>query len=164
MRFKSRYSIFFLKIFKIQTISNTKTTNKTKTTNNNIFRCNNLTTHLGFQRKIIVIIHGISFLKGFQKPNSNLLNLRISSFMMLRMKNLAVLIKHNYTHRQKRKKWVERKELALARAYVDVFKDKQCGNQQRFNAFWERVLTHFTVQMGGLDRSRHQVNSKWKDL
>ncbi|CAH1422697.1 unnamed protein product [Lactuca virosa] len=72
--------------------------------------------------------------------------------------------KHNYTHRQKRKKWVEREELALARAYVDVSKDKQRGNQQRFDAFWERALAHFNVQMGGSDRSRHQVNSKWKDL
>ncbi|CAI9270690.1 unnamed protein product [Lactuca saligna] len=72
--------------------------------------------------------------------------------------------KCNYTHRLKRKKWVEREELALARAYIDVSKDKQCGNQQRFDAFGERVLEHFNVQMGGLDLSRHQVNSKWKDL
>nr|KAJ0216289.1 hypothetical protein LSAT_V11C300149460 [Lactuca sativa] len=53
--------------------------------------------------------------------------------------------KRNYTHRQKRKNWVERKELALARAYVDVSKDKQRGNQQRFDPFWERVLEHFSV-------------------
>ncbi|XP_023772676.1 glutathione S-transferase T3-like [Lactuca sativa] len=72
--------------------------------------------------------------------------------------------KHNYKLRQKRKNWVEREELALARAYVNVSKDKQRGNQQRFDAFWERVLEHFSVQMGGSDRSRHQVNSKWKDL
>ncbi|CAI9285752.1 unnamed protein product [Lactuca saligna] len=72
--------------------------------------------------------------------------------------------KCNYTHHQKRKNWVEREELGLAMAYVDVSKDKQCGNQQRFDAFWERVLDHFSVQMGGSDWSRHQLNSKWKDL
>ncbi|CAI9292198.1 unnamed protein product [Lactuca saligna] len=71
---------------------------------------------------------------------------------MLRMKNLTVLVtaqlpketkkkpnricnpllrkKRNYTHRQERKNWVEREELALARAYVDVSKNKQHGNQQ----------------------------------
>ncbi|CAH1426215.1 unnamed protein product [Lactuca virosa] len=52
----------------------------------------------------------------------------------------------------------------VVEAYVDVSKDNQCGNQQRFDAFWEMVLEHFSVQMGGLERSRHQVNSKWKDL
>ncbi|CAH1436638.1 unnamed protein product [Lactuca virosa] len=72
--------------------------------------------------------------------------------------------KRNYTHRQKRKNWVEREKLPLARAYVDVSKDKKRRNQQRSDAFCERVLKHFNIQMGGSDRSRHQVNSKWKDL
>ncbi|CAI9290301.1 unnamed protein product [Lactuca saligna] len=64
----------------------------------------------------------------------------------------------------KSKKWVEREELALARGYVDCSQDKQRGNQKRFDAFWDRVLEHFNVQIGGSDRTRHQVNSKWKDL
>ncbi|CAI9275376.1 unnamed protein product [Lactuca saligna] len=72
--------------------------------------------------------------------------------------------KRTFTNRQKSKKWVEREELALARAYVDCSQDKQRGNQQRFDAFWDRVLENFNVQIGGSDRTRHQVNSKWKDL
>ncbi|CAH1432408.1 unnamed protein product [Lactuca virosa] len=61
--------------------------------------------------------------------------------------------KRNYTKRQKSKKWVEREELDLARAYVDVSEDKQRGNQQSSDAFWERVLEHFNAQMGGSDQS-----------
>nr|KAJ0203660.1 hypothetical protein LSAT_V11C500271970 [Lactuca sativa] len=72
--------------------------------------------------------------------------------------------KRTFTNRQKSKKWVGREELALARAYVDCSQDKQRGNQQRFDAFWDRVLEHFNVQIGGSDRTRLQVNSKWKDL
>nr|KAJ0224802.1 hypothetical protein LSAT_V11C100018130 [Lactuca sativa] len=72
--------------------------------------------------------------------------------------------KHNYTHRQKRKNRVECEELALTRAYVDVSKDKQCGNQQMFDAFWEKVLEHFNVQMGGLDQSRHQKCNAFNDI
>ncbi|XP_023750223.1 uncharacterized protein LOC111898555 [Lactuca sativa] len=72
--------------------------------------------------------------------------------------------KRTFTNHQKSKKWVEREELALARAYVDCSQDKQRGNQQQFDAFWDRVLEHFNVQIGGSDQTRHQVNSKWKDL
>ena len=43
------------------------------------------------------------------------------------------------------KKRLEREEVVLARVYVDVFKDKQCGNQQRSDAFWERVLESFNA-------------------
>lgn len=32
------------------------------------------------------------------------------------------------------------------------------------DAIWERVVEHLNVQLGGMDRPRHQVNSKWKDL
>nr|KAJ0203462.1 hypothetical protein LSAT_V11C500261760 [Lactuca sativa] len=52
----------------------------------------------------------------------------------------------------------------MARAYVDCSQDKKRGNQQRFNAFWDRVLEHFNVQTGGSDWTRPQVNSKWKNL
>nr|KAJ0205152.1 hypothetical protein LSAT_V11C500267160 [Lactuca sativa] len=122
---------FFLKIFKIQTISDVKTTktiNKTKTSNNNISRYSNLTKHLGFQMKIKFILHGINFLKGFQKPNSNLLNPIISSSVML--KNVESDSSsddptpvRNEEETNEELQPVEREELALARAYVNVSKD-----------------------------------------
>ena len=46
---------------------------------------------------------------------------------------------------RKSKKWVESEELDLAKAYVDVSPDKERENQQRFDAFWDRVLEHFNV-------------------
>lgn len=60
--------------------------------------------------------------------------------------NLLPENKCDYIKRQKSKKWLEQKEdVALAKVYVDVCKDRQRGNQQKSNAFWERVLKHFNA-------------------
>lgn len=56
-----------------------------------------------------------------------------------------------------------REELVLIRAYVDVYEDKT-QKSTKVDAFLERILENFNVQLGGLDRSQHQVNSKWKNF
>lgn len=72
--------------------------------------------------------------------------------------------KRNYTHRVKRRNWEEREEIALAKAYISCSEDQERGNTQRSDSFWQNVLEHFQAQIQGTDRTKHQINSKYKDM
>ncbi|KAL4583961.1 hypothetical protein LXL04_008549 [Taraxacum kok-saghyz] len=72
--------------------------------------------------------------------------------------------KRNYTKRVRPQRWIEAEEVGLSKAYIQCSIDDKKGNQKERTAFWQDILKHLCTQIQGSDRSRHQLNSKWKDL
>ncbi|KAL7608714.1 hypothetical protein Lser_V15G10950 [Lactuca serriola] len=66
--------------------------------------------------------------------------------------------------KKKSKQWSIEEEVALAKAWVDVSKDPEIENRQQSDSFWRRILECFSKQLGGTDRTVHQMNSKWKNM
>ncbi|CAH1429961.1 unnamed protein product [Lactuca virosa] len=66
--------------------------------------------------------------------------------------------------KKKSKQWSIDEEVALAKAWVDVSKDPEIENRQQSDSFWRRILEYFSKQLGGTDRTVHQMNSKWKNM
>ncbi|CAI9275358.1 unnamed protein product [Lactuca saligna] len=66
--------------------------------------------------------------------------------------------------KKKSKQWSIDEEVALAKAWIDVSKDPEIENRQQSDSFWRRILEYFSKQLGGTDRTVHQMNSKWKNM
>jgi len=63
--------------------------------------------------------------------------------------------------KKKSKPWNTQEEVVLAKAWIDVSKDWETGNRE---SFWGQALEYFCKELGGSDRTVHQVNSKWKEM
>ncbi|KAL8227089.1 hypothetical protein R6Q57_016921 [Mikania cordata] len=62
-------------------------------------------------------------------------------------------------------RWLEYEEVALARAYIDVFEDLIVGNNQTSLEFRRRVRAQFFSAMRRDSyRTNHMISGKWRDL
>jgi hypothetical protein len=61
----------------------------------------------------------------------------------------------------KGKKFVPEEERQLTRSVLAISQDPICGNQQKGNAFWERIYLHYEQCRPGGHRGARSLESKW---